>query len=125
MSTGAAVTQSTKQPTTSDLSAKAKTIGGLEIMGFAILTILGIMVTTFAIYYFFFRERMYPQSVNPPKVHTNGQAPAEVGITHVGFVGDAQSPTKVAAPEPEVKVVIGPEVTPVAKGNEGPVDSAL
>lgn len=68
---------------------------------------------------------MYPESVNPPKVHTNGQAPAEVGITHVGFVGDAQSPTKVAAPEAEVRVVIGPDVTPVAKGNEGPVDSAL
>lgn len=94
-------------------------------MGFAILTILGIMVTTFAIYYFFFRERMYPEYMNPPKVHASGQAPEEVGITHVGFVGDAQSPTKVAAPEPEVKVVIGPEVTPVAKGNEGPVDSAL
>ena len=68
---------------------------------------------------------MYPEYVNPPKVQANGQAPAEVGITHNGFVGDGESPTKVAAPETEVKVVIGPEVTPVVKGNEGPVDSAL
>jgi len=107
------------------LSAEGKTIGGLEIMGFAILTILAIMVATFAVYFFFYRKQMYPEYVNPPKVHANGQAPAEVGITHMGFVGDAGSPTKVAAPQPEVKVVIAPEVKPEVKGNEGPVDSAL
>lgn len=61
---------------------------------------------------------MYPENVN-------GQVPAEVGITHKGFVGDAESPTKVAAPEPEVKVPIGPEVTPKVMGNEEPEDSAL
>ena len=94
-------------------------------MGFAILTVLGIMVIAFAIYYFFYRERMYPEYVNPPKLNANGQAPGEVGITHQAFVGDAESPTKFAAPEPEVKVVIGPEVTPEVKGNDGPVDSAL
>lgn len=94
-------------------------------MGFAILTILAIMVATFAVYFFFYRKQMYPEYVNPPKVHANGQAPAEVGITHMGFVGDAGSPTKVAAPQPEVKVVIAPEVKPEVKGNEGPVDSAL
>ena len=93
-------------------------------MGFAILTVLGIMAITFAIYYFFYRERMYPEYINPPKVNANGQAPGEVGITHTAFVGDAESPTKAAAPE-EVKVVIGPEVTPEVKGNEEPVDSAL
>ena len=94
-------------------------------MGFAILTVLGIiliMITTFAIYFFFFRERMYPEYVNPPKERANGQAPGEVGITHQAFVGDAESPTKFAALE---KVVIGPEVTPEVKGNDGPVDSAL
>lgn len=94
-------------------------------MGFAILTVLGIIVATFAIYYFFYREKMYPEYLNPLKEHGNGQAPGEVGITHKAFVGDSESPTKVAAPEPEVKVVTGPEVTPEVKGNEGPVDSAL
>ena len=68
---------------------------------------------------------MYPEYVNPPKERANGQAPGEVGITHQAFVGDAESPTKCAATEPEVKVVIGPEVTPEVKGNDGPVDSAL
>ena len=88
-------------------------------MGFVILTILAIIIIAFAIYYFFFRKQMYPENVN-------GQVPAEVGITHKGFVGDAESPTKVAAPEPEVKVPIGPEVTPPkVMGNEEPEDSAL
>lgn len=86
-------------------------------MGFAILTILAIIIIAFAIYYFFFRKQMYPE-------HLNGQVPAEVGITHKGFVGDAESPTK-AALEPEVKVATGPEVTPQVKGNGEPEDSAL
>ena len=97
-------------------------------MAIVILTVLGIiliMITTFAIYFFFFRERMYPEYVNPPKEHADWQVLGEVGITHKAFVGDAESPTKVAAPEPEVKVVIGPEVTTEVKGNDGPVDSAL
>ena len=68
---------------------------------------------------------MYPEYVNPPKERANGQAPGEVGITHKAFVGDADSPTKVAAPEQEVVVIIGPEVTPEVKENDGPADSAL
>ena len=69
---------------------------------------------------------MYPEYFIPLKAHVNGQAPGEVGITHKGFVGDAESPTKVVAAEAEVTVVIGLEVTPKVKGkNEGPEDSAL
>lgn len=77
---------------------------------------------------------MYPELVSPPKVHVDGQTPGpaasaqptwpEVGVTHKAFVGDSESPTKVAVPEPEVKV-IGPEVKSEVKGNEGPEESAL
>ena len=68
---------------------------------------------------------MYPDYWNEPLVEAPAPSePAtaaqialpEVGITHQAFVGDADSPTTVAAPEPEVKAP-EPEVkTPEPEG---------
>lgn len=99
--------QPTKQTTTtSGAGAKGKTIGGLEIVGFVLL------VAVFGIYFFFFRKKMYPDHWSQPMVESPAPSePAaaaqtalpEVGITHQAFVGDAESPTNVTAPETKVK----------------------
>ena len=82
-------------------------------MGFCLVAVLVVLITAFAIYYFFFRKRLYPEYWNelepeaPPPgpevaskevsvavvaaAGTKKAAP-EVGITHQGFVGEEEVP---------------------------------
>ncbi|KAL9968262.1 hypothetical protein ACROYT_G026614 [Oculina patagonica] len=111
--TASVAVQPTKQTTTTTSGAgdKGKSIGGLEIVGIVLVAILGLLVAAFGIYFFFFRKKMYPEywselveSPAPSEPAAAAQtAFPEVGITHQAFVGDAESPTNVTAPETEVK----------------------
>lgn len=105
-------------PTTTSIQAKGKTIGALEVIGFCLAGILGLLVAAFAVYYFAFRKRWFPQycdmgpeSLPPtPAVAAAKVSPAttaavgerktvpEVGITHAAFTGDASSSTEKVPP---------------------------
>ena len=100
--------------TRSRQTAKGKTIGPLEVVGFCILAVLVAVVAIFAIYYVACRRREEDEGSNEPMVDVPARNSAkpketEIGITHDAFVGDSNSPTeasvfKAMAPVPEVKV---------------------
>ena len=105
-------------PTTTSIQAKGKTIGALEVIGFCLAAVLGLLVAAFAVYYFAFRKRWYPQywdmgPESPPPTPAVAAANvsaattaaagerkivSEVGITHAGFTGDASSSTEKVPP---------------------------
>ncbi|XP_067022220.1 uncharacterized protein [Acropora muricata] len=95
---------STARPT----GSKGRTLGPLEIVGFCLVGVIVTLVCLFAIYYFFFRMKWYPEywtkleaeaassktEAVPGKVTiVTAGAPdkkvPEIGVTHHGFVGDS------------------------------------
>lgn len=99
-------------------TAKGKTIGPLEVVGFCILAVL-------AIYYVACRKREEDEGSNEPMVDVPARNSAkpketEIGITHDAFVGDLNSPTKASAFKPEAMAPV-PEVKvqePAANASE-------
>ena len=111
--------------TRSRQTAKGKTIGPLEVVGFCILAVLVVVVAIFAIYYVACRKREEDEGSNEPMVDVPARNSAkpketEIGITHDAFVGDSNSPTKASAFKPEAMAPV-PEVKvqePAANASE-------
>lgn len=95
---------STARPT----GSKGRTLGPLEIVGFGLVGVIVTLVCLFAIYYFFFRMKWYPEywtKLEPEAASSKTEAVPgkvtivtagapdkkvpEIGVTHHGFVGDS------------------------------------
>ena len=95
---------STARPT----GSKGRTLGPLEIVGFCLVGVIVTLVCLFAIYYFFFRMKWYPEywtKLEPEAASSKTEAVPgkvtivtagapdkkvpEIGVTHHGFVGDS------------------------------------
>ncbi|KAL9967905.1 hypothetical protein ACROYT_G026213 [Oculina patagonica] len=117
--TASAGIQPTKQTTSATgTSAKGKTIGGLEIVGAVLASIVGLLIGAFVVYFFALRRRVKwstGSEIGMEMLAQSGQAAGakrkgpKAGISHQAFVGDS---------EPEVKVA-QPEVKSEVKENEG------
>ncbi|XP_068716570.1 serine-rich adhesin for platelets-like [Montipora capricornis] len=136
---------------TGPTGAKGKTIGTLEIVGLCLVGVLVTLVSLFAIYYFFFRKKWYPEywtKMEPEagKLETDAEAGKvtvvtvtpgsaadkkmpEVGVTHRGFVGDSESkvpPVNFHGPEARNGVAAGSKQEAQSAENAGlSEDSAL
>ncbi|KAL9967901.1 hypothetical protein ACROYT_G026208 [Oculina patagonica] len=117
--TASAGIQPTKQTTSATgTSAKGKTIGGLEIVGAVLASIVGLLIGAFVVYFFALRRRVKwatGSEIRMEMLAQSGQAAGakrkgpKAGISHQAFASNS---------EPEVKVA-QPEVKSEVKENEG------